>query len=620
MIRKTSIKSKTLALMTGIMIMGASFSVLGAENTCGKNAKWTYNEANKELTISGSGYVESSDKWENLKIKKLVVKSGITGIKNSTFSYLRDLEKVSLPKSVKYIGNYAFEGTAIKNIEISDKIKKVGDGVFSYCDNLENVVWNYKYIPESTFYDCDGLKTVKMGDKVKKIDYKAFAFSSLESIDLSDSLKSIGEGAFYCTKKLKSIDIPENVKTIEKETFYNSGIENIKLNDGLNTIKESAFEKSKIKSIVIPDSVSLIETKAFVGCKKLETVKIGEKLENIDKETFDRCKKLSSLTLGKNLKTIGESAFNDCKALGNIEFPSTLETIDYGAFKGSGLTKVDLSKYGKYVDYWAFSDCDMLESIKIGAQVEEFHVNAVANCKSLKNISIDENNAEYVSDGTCIMDKSDDTLLLVAGGVSGTYKIPKDVFLIDSEAFYGCVNIKEFDASENPRYSTIDGVLFRERTYENIRGLELVAYPLTREGSYSIPKSTIVVAASAFQNSKITAITIPNTVRYIGACAFEECKGLTRIVIPGSVEQISNSTFWGCDNLVRVQIKKGVKYIRRNAFKGCEKLKRIEIPKSVMKIAKTSFKGCSEVTFYCKKSSYAMSYANTKWFIKYKII
>ena len=75
MIKKTSVKGKALALMTGVMIMGASFSVLGAENTCGKNAKWTYNEANKELTISGNGYVESSDKWDKLKIKKLVKKS-----------------------------------------------------------------------------------------------------------------------------------------------------------------------------------------------------------------------------------------------------------------------------------------------------------------------------------------------------------------------------------------------------------------------------------------------------------------------------------------------------------------------------------------------------------------
>lgn len=620
MIRKNSVKGKALALLTGVMIMGASFTIFGADNSCGKDAEWSYNESEKELVITGKGKVKYSSEWYKLKIHKVVIKSGITGIEDYTFSDMPDLEKITLPNSVVSFGDYAFENTGIKNFKVTKNIKKMGNGVFSNCDNLETVDWNYKVIPNDTFYGSKNLKTVNMYNKIKKIGDSAFARSGIKSLDLPESIVKIGESAFYKTKHLKSFELPKSVKTIEPNTFSESSVEEVILNDGLKTIKESAFDSSKIKSIKITDSVEEIEERAFINCKKLVNLEIGNGITTINKETFDGCKSLSKVSFGNKVSFIGESSFNECKSLANVDFPSSLDTIDYAAFKNSGLVKVDLSKVGKNVDYWVFSDCDKLESVIIGSQIEEFHVNAIANCKSLKKIVIDGENREFESDGTSIMDKVDKTLLLVAGGVTGTYKIPKAVTSVDPEAFYGCVNITTFDVSENPRFKVIDDVLFRDTVYNEYRGLALVACPLTKTGSFTVPRNTIVIAASAFQNSKLTAVTIPNTVRYIGSCAFEECKGLKKMIIPGSVEKISNSAFWGCENLVRVQIKKGVKYIRRSAFRGCTNLKRIEIPKSVVRIAKSSFKGCEDVTFYCKKSSYAMSYASRKWFIKYKII
>lgn len=617
---KTKFKGTMLALMAGVLLSGFSYTTYADDNSCGNQAKWSYDAEKKALTITGKGSIYWVSEWDKLKIKEVVLKSGISTIEDSTFSGMTDLKKVTIPKSVTNIGSCAFENTSIKSIKIEDTIKKLGYGVFFDCDKLETVEWDYRIIPDDTFHGCDNLDKITFSNKLKKIENNAFYNSGIKSINLPSSVKYIGESAFAATKNLKSIVIPENVKEIERETFEKSGIESIKFDGNITTIKEYAFNRSKIKSIDIVDSVTNVGERAFADCKKLTSVKIGNGLTTIKKETFDGCKKLSNISFGSKLNFIGESAFNNCKSLEKIDFPMSLDTIDYAAFKGSGLKNVDLSKVGKYVDYWVFSECDKLESISIGAQIEEFHVNSVANCKSLKKIVIDPNNTEYASDGSSIVDKLDNRLLLVAGGVSGTYKIPKDVNAIDPEAFYGCSKIQGYDTSENYRFKTINGVLFRDVVYKGQTGLALVACPITKTGSYTIPSTTIGISASAFQNSQITSVKIPNSVKYIGTCAFEECKGLKKIVIPGSVLKISNSAFWGCSNLERVQIKKGVKYIRRNAFKDCGKLTRIEIPNSVIRIAKTSFKGCEDVTFYCKKSSRAMSYANTKWFIKYKII
>ena len=57
--------------------------------------------------------------------------------------------------------------------------------------------------------------------KLKKIDDEMFLYSSIESIIIPDSVKSIGDWAFYGCNSLKSIVIPDSVKRIEYRAFYN---------------------------------------------------------------------------------------------------------------------------------------------------------------------------------------------------------------------------------------------------------------------------------------------------------------------------------------------------------------------------------------------------------------
>lgn len=80
-------------------------------------------------------------------------------------------------------------------------------------------------------------------------------------------------------------------------------------------------------------------------------------------------------------------------------------------------------------------------------------------------------------------------------------------------------------------------------------------------GIYEIPskingKTVVGIANYAFYHeSGIKAITIPDTVRYIGEHAFESCKGITSIVIPSSVTEIKVNAFTECSKLATVYIK-----------------------------------------------------------------
>ena len=86
---------------------------------------------------------------------------------------------------------------------------------------------------------------------------------------------------------------------------------------------------------------------------------------------------------------------------------------------------------------------------------------------------------------------------------------------------------------------------------------------------------TSIEGAAFYDCNTLTAITIPNTVTYIGDYAFEFCTGLSAITIPDSVTLIDTEAFDECTSLTSVTIGSGVTSINNNAFYSCSSLNSI---------------------------------------------
>ncbi|ELY2017176.1 leucine-rich repeat domain-containing protein [Flavobacterium psychrophilum] len=104
------------------------------------------------------------------------------------------------------------------------------------------------------------------------------------------------------------------------------------------------------------------------------------------------------------------------------------------------------------------------------------------------------------------------------------------------------------------------------------------------------------IGTGAFHSSRLTSVTIPNSVTTIGRSAFYNCTRLISISIPNSVTHIEDSTFSYCSGLISITIPNSVDGIGNAAFSYCTGLRSITIPNSMTSIGNGTFSHCSSLT------------------------
>ena len=130
---------------------------------------------NGVYVVSGKGKMTKKqipNKKLKRKIKKIVIKKGVTQIPEKAFKDCRNAKIIKIASSVRNIGTQAFYNTAIKSIILPKSVKKIGWAICQECRNLNEMTLpgnlsifnNEEFMPKmvsSCFIKKDGLKTVK---------------------------------------------------------------------------------------------------------------------------------------------------------------------------------------------------------------------------------------------------------------------------------------------------------------------------------------------------------------------------------------------------------------------------------------------------------------------------
>ena len=548
-------------------------------------------------------------------LTSITIPNSVTSIGNSAFDNCSGLTSVTIPNSVTTIGDNAFRGcSGLASITIPNSVTSIGDYALSRCSGLTYITIpnSVTSIGEDAFWGCSGLTTVTLNSNA--IVSKSYTGSSniknlfgnqVKEYILGNEVTSIGDYAFYGCSGLISVSIPKSVTSIGIRAFEGcSGLTAVNITDlaswcnisfGDNTYIHGVAEYSnplsyahhlylngeEVKDLVIPNSVTSIDRRAFYGCENLTSVTIPNSVTSIGNGAFYDCSGLTSVTIPNSVTSIGEDAFSYCSGLTSITIPNSVTSI------------------GNY----AFSGCSGLTAVTIPNSVTSIGEDAFWGCSGLTTVTLNSNDivSKSYTGSSNIKD--------LFGNQVKEYILGNEVTSIGDYAFSGCSGLTSITI---PNSVTSIGY----EAFSNCSGLTAV----------TIPNGVTSIGDNAFSWCRgLTSITIPNSVTSIGNGAFSDCSGLTSVTIPNSVTSIGEDAFSNCTGLIAVTLNNNAivsksytgssniknlfgnqvkEYILGNevtsigdyAFSGCSGLTSITIPNSVTSIGYEAFNGCSGLT------------------------
>jgi len=118
----------------------------------------------------------------------------------------------------------------------------------------------------------------------------------------------------------------------------------------------------------------------------------------------------------------------------------------------------------------------------------------------------------------------------------------------------------------------------------------------------------VVNIGRAFYSTKVQSVTLPDSIRHIGAEAFMNCNHLKGFHFPLNLKFIGERAFENCTNMESASLPDGLLHIGTKAFYGCKGLQKLFLPETVVQIGAKAFEDCEKAMIYCKKGSYAAEY------------
>ena len=467
------------------------------------------------------------------ELTELVIPEGVTEVGSNAFVGCPSLRSVTLPNSLKMVGEGAFKESSIEQVTFSKATTAIEKEAFAHCRSLREIDF------------CEGLTS---------IGESAFRGCDIRTVVIPNSVTTLLAGAFAECKNLSTVELGLGITEIGNKAF-----------GGCHSITTLTLGGNALA--IIDDSVG-----CFDNVLNLTLIKGKEPFVATPNNIFSN---IDELTIGKGFSTLDSTALAGFPKLNHIIIGDDTKTIAEGTF----------------------SKCDNLKRIDLGAGIKSFNTGAIINCHSLENVVLNKNTKEIVIDDSVSYvrpykyENTYDyyTVDAVSYSLEELSTLPGNIFYFD---IFG-ESLKEVELESivlGKNTKAADSLPACDKV-TIFRGLERFnSYP---PESIYVDKLETLFEADWLWEAPCTFVHFygclaNSNIYYLnGKLAIK--KNPQSVVVPKGTKRIGNCTFAECSNLTSINIPEGVKSIGEYAFCYCEKLKSVTLPNSLVTIEDNAF-------------------------------
>ncbi len=376
----------------------------------------------------------------------------------------------------------------------------------------------------------------------------------------------LGDDAFDTCTGLTSISLPNTITYMNIYAFYgDTGLTEIDIPKSVTTIGQSVFDNcSNLTSVVVPDGVTELGMQVFNKCSALTEVTLGTNIAYLGRNTFNACDNIEKMTIYNSTPPQWNGTASPFSTMSKaVLYVPNGSKRAYQAFSSS---------YGTYTQYFK--------------SIEEFDPNTPLT-----------EGEQFSLDGfyyTCVSSENQ-TIEVTWGGptnTSGTDTYTGDITIPSEAAYHGYTY-------------TVIGI--GDSAFRQCEGLTKVVIPNTVTyigGTYvfsecssltsvTIPESVTYIGDETFYNCEaLEEITLPNSVKTLGAYAFWTCSNLTKVTLPEALTEIGQYTFYKCSALADCTLPQTLTTIGKNAFYQCDALEEVSLPDALTSIGDYAYYKC----------------------------
>lgn len=528
------------------------------------------------------------------------IPEGTLKICDRAFDECSQIEKLTLPKSLLYVGNAAFFAPKFKSIVSHSPRFRVEEQALYNADMTELI------------YCFSWAKIFVVPSSVRSIRNGAFYCNGhVRKVVIPEGITSIGDETFAHCEALQEVVLPSTVTSIGKEAFCSTkALQEITLPKGLRQLGEGCFKESGLTgSIVLPDLLTSIPKEAFMQCYSLTGLHLPEALQTLEDSAFLGCVALTDVELPPSLKCIESYAFGSCNSLKQITFPKELPTIKPNAFENTKFENTDFktaaerSVSGENANERIADERKTDERSADGENAAErnvFYKQNDLDYPNLEKIVSEETTTKGVITEKTYIEKS-------ADGETSTEEITlkgrtTQETICKETTEETCIGTTGKATKENKISVDANSDAMTCEETSTVKELDLErTHPQEKEenneGSnketkhLKLPKTTHLIRSEAFKGQLFEKVTIPESVKAIESSAFEQCWNLKSISLPSSLLYLGNYAFQLCSSLKTAVIKGKCKVIGNQTFSMCPKLKKVVLPITLQRIADDAFEG-----------------------------